>query len=310
MTNLRIGNDIIVKWALVMKGTSDPFILSGKNVSLYLRGVTGKKKIEDFSVAGNTITWTFYGKDQKHTGVYSLILVVNEGVEGMVTTDACNFVNLVSCSCKTGGSDDCGVYTETIELTSTIEYVAGEGGSYDDTEIRKELANKVDKEAGKGLSSNDYTTEDKVKLDGLENYDDSELSRELTELSAEVGGLSEEMANKQDVYVAEYGVTTREQIKAAWEANKHIVCVYGNKLYNLTNYGDVYDIYFACVYYSVELLMLSVNGVWGRKTIAYEDASHKVTSLSSASTDTQYPSAKAVYDFVNNALGIIINGDY
>ena len=139
MTNQRIGNDIRVKWALVLKGTSDPFILSGKNVSLYLRGVTGKKKIEDFSVAGNTITWTFYGKDQKHTGVYSLILVVNEGVEGMVTTDACNFVNLVSCSCKTGGSDDCGVYTETIELTSTIEYVAGEGGSYDDTEIRNQL---------------------------------------------------------------------------------------------------------------------------------------------------------------------------
>lgn len=199
MTNLRIGNDIIVKWALVMKGTSDPFILSGKNVSLYLRGVTGKKKIEDFSVAGNTITWTFYGKDQKHTGVYSLILVVNEGVEGMVTTDACNFVNLVSCSCKTGGSDDCGVYTETIELTSTIEYVAGEGGSYDDTEIRKELANKVDKEAGKGLSSNDYTDEDKVKLDGLENYDDSELSRELTELSAEVGRKQDTITDLENI---------------------------------------------------------------------------------------------------------------
>jgi len=31
-----------------------------------------------------------------------------------------------------------------------------------------------------------------------------------------------------------------------------------------------------------------------------EDKSNKVTSLSSASTDTQYPSAKCVYDLVGN----------
>lgn len=31
-----------------------------------------------------------------------------------------------------------------------------------------------------------------------------------------------------------------------------------------------------------------------------ESASNKVTTLSSASTDTQYPSAKAVYDLVNS----------
>ena len=35
----------------------------------------------------------------------------------------------------------------------------------------KSLANgKVDKADGKGLSSNDFTAEDKEKLDGLENY--------------------------------------------------------------------------------------------------------------------------------------------
>ena len=31
-----------------------------------------------------------------------------------------------------------------------------------------------------------------------------------------------------------------------------------------------------------------------------EDASNKVTSLSSSSTDTQYPSAKCVYDIIGN----------
>lgn len=41
------------------------------------------------------------------------------------------------------------------------------GEEYDDTEIRQELQNKVEKEQGKGLSSNDYTTEEKNKLTNL-----------------------------------------------------------------------------------------------------------------------------------------------
>lgn len=34
--------------------------------------------------------------------------------------------------------------------------------------------------------------------------------------------------------------------------------------------------------------------------VTYEQTSHKVTSLSSSSTDTQYPSAKCVYDIVGD----------
>lgn len=48
---------------------------------------------------------------------------------------------------------------------------AGEPGrdGYDDTELRKMIANKVNKEEGKGLSTNDYTTEEKEKLNNLPN---------------------------------------------------------------------------------------------------------------------------------------------
>lgn len=35
-------------------------------------------------------------------------------------------------------------------------------------------------------------------------------------------------------------------------------------------------------------------------SVTYEQTSHKVTSLSSSSTDTQYPSAKCVYDIVGD----------
>lgn len=41
--------------------------------------------------------------------------------------------------------------------------------------INSALTNKVDKVSGKGLSSNDYTNNDKNKLAGLSNYDDTEV---------------------------------------------------------------------------------------------------------------------------------------
>ena len=41
--------------------------------------------------------------------------------------------------------------------------------------LKSELDRKVDKEEGKGLSSNDYTNAEKAKLAGLENYDDTQI---------------------------------------------------------------------------------------------------------------------------------------
>ncbi len=42
--------------------------------------------------------------------------------------------------------------------------------------------NKVDKLPGKGLSSNDFTTEEKAKLESLQNYDDSEVKQSISKL--------------------------------------------------------------------------------------------------------------------------------
>ena len=44
------------------------------------------------------------------------------------------------------------------------------------------LAGKVDKVTGKGLSTNDYTTEEKTKLAGLSNYDDTALSGRVSDI--------------------------------------------------------------------------------------------------------------------------------
>lgn len=48
-------------------------------------------------------------------------------------------------------------------------------------DIDKLLAQKVDKEEGKGLSTNYYTDQEKEKLAGLSNYDDTEIRKELSD---------------------------------------------------------------------------------------------------------------------------------
>lgn len=544
MKKKRIKNDISVKWSLFNKESGEPFILSGKDVSLYLKNMYGRKAVEDFSVQDNQILWTFFGKDQKHTGKYSLELVVNKGVEGMITTDACDFVELVSCSCKAGeGTDECGVETETIEVQSKVEYVGG-GSVTVDTELSEtsmnplanatvtaELKKKVNAEFGKGLSTNDFTDEAKGKLAGLltiESLSDAEVlktafekhhfadrlnvpipcfikeeshdeayqsvilivekyphdgyklnfinigatsqfklydengveiedvydqewqwspkcklingtcdsylipnngyvihlgkgelviaddkldassdrpisnkgvanaltstmysayfatygepsyerlqkeyanhkvcfckknkyiyalfSNDLTrnlfyfyciiDNSVEIvvldknnnwtttttplqeklkdgqtiktingqsilGSGNLEILSETSVFEAVYGVTTYEELVAAVNAKKHVICFYNNRVYNLCNYQENRDIFFSCVTSAVYTVMCAVaNGKWTASQYNFENTVYKVTSLSESSTDTQYPSAKAVYDFVQNSITNVLN---
>lgn len=193
MKDIRIGNDIIVSWSIFAEGA--PYSLEGKEVTLYLCSQFGKRRAEGYAITGNQITWTFFGKEQKHSGKYSLELVVNEDAEGMVTTDACDFVNLVNCTCKVGGADDAGVQTESVELSSDLGFIA-----YDDTKIREELAKKVDADKIATINGLSLVNGGNIVIEGGEGggYDDTQIVAKLDELSAEVGRVSEDVANKQD----------------------------------------------------------------------------------------------------------------
>ena len=52
-------------------------------------------------------------------------------------------------------------------------------------DLNKELNNKVDKVQGKELSSNDFTDTLKEKLEGLENYDDTEIKADIEKIQEE-----------------------------------------------------------------------------------------------------------------------------
>lgn len=181
MKNTRKGNDINVAWKILKNG--NPFSLMGKDITIYLKSPFGKEKIKDFSVTGNIINWTFFGKDQKHSGEYGLELVINENEVGMITTDKCGFVNLVSCSCMVGGSDEGNIETESIELTTTLEYVAGEGGgSYDDSALWIEVTRLENEKADKTeIPTKLSQLEQDIEIGG-ESYDDTKVWEAIDEL--------------------------------------------------------------------------------------------------------------------------------
>lgn len=56
------------------------------------------------------------------------------------------------------------------------------------------IEGKVDRQPGKGLSTNDYTTAEKNKLAGLTNYNDSEVRELITALTLKVNSLEERVA--------------------------------------------------------------------------------------------------------------------
>ena len=70
-----------------------------------------------------------------------------------------------------------------IEVDEKIENIQTGDIDLSDYYIKSEtnslLNNKVDKAEGKQLSSNDYTNEDKTKLAGLSNYDDSAIKESI-----------------------------------------------------------------------------------------------------------------------------------
>ena len=79
-------------------------------------------------------------------------------------------------------------YDDLMNLRATIiEQVKGLDAYYEKTNINTQdianlKTNKVDKVPGKGLSTEDYTTEEKSKLAGLSNYDDTTVKQDIANL--------------------------------------------------------------------------------------------------------------------------------
>ena len=156
---------------------------------------------------------------------------------------------------------------------STWNYVGSEGPYYTKSQTDALLNGKVNVVEGKGLSTNDFTDALKTKLDGIESG--AQVNKIET---IKVNGSSQTITSKSvDISVP----TKTSQIS---NDSGYIT----KDVNNLTNYTNNTNL-----------------------ANTYQTKSNLVTSLSSSSTDTQYPSAKCVYDLIgdiNNALDLI-NGE-
>ena len=81
------------------------------------------------------------------------------------------------------------------------------------------INNKVDKVSGKGLSTNDFTTTLKNKLDGLSNYDDTKIKADISANTTAIGNKVDKVTGK--------GLSTND-----------FTTTLKNKLNELSNYDD------------------------------------------------------------------------
>ena len=104
-----------------------------------------------------------------------------EVVDELPETGKSNVIYLVPKK-NTGGD----VYNEYIWTGSDYELIGTTAPDltifFTKEEVEEKLSHKVDKISGKQLSTNDYTTDEKTKLAGLNNYDDSELRNKVNAL--------------------------------------------------------------------------------------------------------------------------------
>ena len=301
MKKKRINNDLRIRWRLFFKDTQEPFSLAGKSVRVYLKNCRENREIDDFTIVDNVIHWVFRGSTQKYLGIYSLVLMISEGDEGMITIDSCNFVELVSSSCQEGGADSGNVHTESIDLVSTIDYVSVIGGT---TVI---IDTELSETSGNPIANSTVTAELKKKADAIE----------LTELSLEVSGLSERIENlpsgESEVFEAKFKETSYDEIKEAFEANKVVYCYWETRIYMLIKLEGG-AAYFAVThgnyYYRLVCYPGTPSTSWGTTS---ENFQHTLKSLDNGNaqiTIAGKTAEVATPQYVENLLGVIINGEY
>ena len=144
-----------------------------------------------------------------------------------------------------------------------------------------------------------------------------EIDDKLTELSAEVSGLSERIENlpsgESDVFEAIKGETSYDEIKAAFEANKVVYCYWQTRIYMLTKLEGG-AAYFAVThgnyYYRLVCYPGTPSTSWDTTS---ENFQHTLKSLDNGNaqiTIAGKTAEVATPQYVENLLGTIINGEY
>lgn len=172
MKAIRIGNDINITWTILRNGSPENF--TGKNLVVKLLDAMQSEPIIDYTISDNIIYISFFGKNQKQIGVYTLLLAENDGLEGMNTLDKIDAFQLVQHSCDATGQDECpNLSTSTIDLTSFIELgginvVQTVGDSQTDVMSQRAVTNELNEIRG---SLYDISVNEETETFNINNYE-------------------------------------------------------------------------------------------------------------------------------------------
>lgn len=169
-----------------------------------LQGYTADELLQNFSIENEAITISVGGKSLSITKeqLKRLLALQDAGSESRPiyiesgTTKEINRLSIPGDIESTNGGvaakgvADFGIGTGAIggsqvvvlpilEVGEEIAKISVDG--YEHSIYSPDISGKVDKEAGKGLSSNDFTDQEKDKLERLHNYDDTSIWREVNE---------------------------------------------------------------------------------------------------------------------------------
>ena len=108
-------------------------------------------------------------------------------------------------------------------------------------------------------------------------------------------------------FIATYGTTTCAELEAAYQANKHIFAINTTSgfMAPLNYRGSSSAFYFGGLYSNAATEFVCLNDTWSSYGITLEERSNRVTSISSSSTNNQYPTALAVKNFAGNLTGYV-----
>ena len=109
---------------------------------------------------------------------------------------------------------------------------------------------------------------------------------------------------EDNTFQATYGTTTLSEITTAFNAGKLVYCIKAGAIFILGNLQSSYC-YFGALNKTTGVYLLLSGSSWSMGQATFDTTGNKVTSLSSSSTDTQYPSAKCIYDIVGDIETLI-----
>lgn len=181
-------------------------------------------------------------------------------------------------------------------MSAEKKFLGENGLLYVWQKIKTLMGTKVDKIDGKGLSTNDYTTDEKTKLSNIESGAQVNTIESIT-----INGTAATINNKAATLTIEAGKIDEITVNGATQSivNKAVNITVPTKVSDLTIDGDV---------------VIDSNYVHTDNNYTTEEKNKladltKITKVSELTNDSEFQTADEVQDAIDEAIGDIVSFD-